>query len=318
MDVGLVDVDNWGRLNNCFPNLPLMKLSAYHKKKGDFVEWYQESKYYDVVYMSKVFSFSAEPQVAINARKIIRGGTGYSIRLQDGKEVFQYNPHDGLRNEIEHIFPDYSLYGIKDTAYGFMTRGCPRGCTFCHVASKEWKRSCTVADLSEFWNGQKYIQIMDPNTFASPQWKDICQQLIDSDAYIEFNQGVDIRVMTDEKIKMLQKMKIQNIHFAWDRYQDKKYIIPKLRHLKELTGWGRKVTVYILTNFDTTIDQDLERVTFCRSLNFTPYIMRYNKENIPRGSELNALARYVNTKIIFWKCPTFWQYKLESQKGLWR
>lgn len=318
MNVGLIDVDNWGRLNNCFPNLPLMKLSAYHKKKRDSVEWCQESQYYDVVYMSKVFSFSTEPQIAVNARKIIRGGTGYSIRLQDGKEIFQYSPHDGLRNEIEHIFPDYGLYGIKDTAYGFMTRGCPRGCAFCHVAPKEGKRSCKVADLSEFWNGQKYIQIMDPNTFTSLDWKDICQQLIDSDAYIEFNQGVDIRTMTDEKIKMLQKMKIQNIHFAWDRYQDKEYIVPKLKRLKELTGWGRKVTVYILTNFDTTIDQDLERVTFCRSLNFTPYIMRYNKENIPRGSELNALARYVNTKIIFWKCPTFWQYKLESQKGLWR
>lgn len=203
--------------------------------------------------------------------------------------------------------------------HGFMSRGCPRGCDFCHVAPKEGKKSHKVADLSEFWNGQKYIQIMDPNTFASPDWKDICQQLIDSGAYIEFNQGVDIRIMTDEKIEMLQKMRIQNIHFAWDRYQDKKYIVPKLKRLKELTGWERgKVTVYILTNFDTTIDQDLERVIFCKSLNFTPYIMRYNKENIPRGSELNMLARYVNTKMIFWKCPTFWQYKLELQKGFWR
>lgn len=319
MNVGLVDADNWGRLDNCFPNLPLMKLSAYHKKNGDFVEWCQESKYYDVVYISKVFSFSDEPSIKINAEKIIRGGTGYSIQLQDGKEVFYYGIHSNLPDEIEHIFPDYSLYGINNTAYGFMSRGCPRGCDFCHVAPKEGKKSHKVADLSEFWNGQKYIQIMDPNTFASPDWKDICQQLIDSGAYIEFNQGVDIRIMTDEKIEMLQKMRIQNIHFAWDRYQDKKYIVPKLKRLKELTGWERgKVTVYILTNFDTTIDQDLERVIFCKSLNFTPYIMRYNKENIPRGSELNMLARYVNTKMIFWKCPTFWQYKLELQKGFWR
>lgn len=283
------------------------------------MEWCQDSKYYDVVYISKVFSFSCEPPIEINANKIIRGGTGYSIQLQDGEEVFCNDIHKDLPNEIEHIMPDYSIYGIKDTAYGFMTRGCPRGCDFCHVAPKEGKKSYKVANLSEFWTGQKYIQIMDPNTFASPDWKDICQQLINSKAYVEFNQGVDIRLMDDEKIEMLRQMKLQSIHFAWDRYQDKKYIVPKLKRLKELTGWGRgKVTVYILTNFDTTLDQDLERVILCKSLNFTPYIMRYNKENIPRGSELNMLARYVNTKVIFWKCPTFWQYKLELQKGFWR
>lgn len=199
-----------------------------------------------------------------------------------------------------------------------MSRDCPRGCLFCHVCAKEGCKSYKVADLSEFWNGQKNIELFDPNTFACPDWKDIVQQLIDSGAAVDFNQGVDIRMMTPEKIEMLMKVKTKHIHFAWDRYQDKELVVPKFREFKEMTSWGRnKVTVYILTNFDTTIEQDIERVVFCREMNFCPYIMRYNKEQIKNGSEINKLARWVNNKIIFWQCPTFEQYKSDIKKGLW-
>ena len=318
MVVGIIDVDNWGKLKGCFPNLPLMKLSAYHKQMGDVVEWYDHQKYYDVVYMSKVFSFTKEPFDEIHADNVIKGGSGYAIQLIDGKEVFDQNNHTNLQHRIEHIFPDYSLYGITDTAYGFMSRGCPRGCFFCHVKAKEGCKAYKVADLNEFWNGQKNIELYDPNTLACPEWKDILQQLIDSKANVDFNQGVDIRLMTDEKCEMLMQMKIKHIHFAWDRYQDKQVVVPKLQRFKEMTGWSRdKVTVYILTNYDSTMDQNLERVITCKELGFNPYIMRYDKEHIPRGSEINKLARYVNTKRIFWMCPTFEQYKEDLKKGLW-
>lgn len=318
MQIGLIDVDNWNNLKGCFPNLPLMKLSAWHKEQGDLVEWYDPSKHYDLVYMSKVFSFTNEPFEEIHADQVVKGGSGYAIQLIDGKEVFDQKKHSNLLNHIEHIFPDYSLYGITNTAHGFMSRGCPRGCFFCHVKAKEGCKAYKVADLNEFWNGQKNIELYDPNTLACPEWKDILQQLIDSKANVDFNQGVDIRLMTDEKCEMLMQMKIKHIHFAWDRYQDKEFVVPKLQRFKEMTGWSRdKVTVYILTNYDSTMEQNLERVTTCRELGFNPYIMRYDKEHIPRGSEINKLARYVNTKRIFWLCPTFEQYKEDLKKGLW-
>lgn len=315
MKVGLIDVDNWGKLDKCFPNLPLMKLSAWHKQKGDEVGWYDGSPC-DLVYMSKVFGFSEEPDFEIKSNRVIRGGSGYVIHLEDGKEVFDKEKHFNLPEKIEHIFPDYSLYGITDTAYGFMSRGCPRGCHFCHVGCKEGLKSYKVADLSEFWDGQKKIQLFDPNTFACKDWKDIVQQLIDSKAWVDFNQGVDIRVLTDEKIKMLMQIKIQHIHFAFDRYEDKDIIEPRFRRFKELTGLGRsKVTVYVLTNFNTTIEQDLERIMFLKSLDFRPYVMRYDKEHIKKGSEINKLARYCNSKYGFiWKYDSFEDYVKDNYK----
>lgn len=266
----------------------------------------------------KYFLFQKNLFFEIHASKIIRGGTGYFIQTKNGKETFDNKGHKNLSYQIEHMMPDYSLYGIKNTAYGFMSRGCPRGCSFCHVQCKEGKKSYKVADLSEFWNGQKNIELLDPNTFACKEWEDIGKQLIRSGAGINFNQGVDIRVMNTEKIEMLMKMNVKSIHFAWDRYQDKNIILPMFRQFKEMTGWKRnKVTVYILTNYDTTIQQDLERIMICKEFDFQPYVMRYDKEHIPRGSEINQLARWVNTKMIFWKCPSFEQYKKEIKQGLW-
>lgn len=154
MHIGLVDVD--GGKN--FPNIPLMKISAYHKKQGDTVEW-AEAIFgeYDIVYMAKVFSFTPDDTTCYNAKQIIKGGSGYAIKLVDGKEVYDKSKDPELPPEIEHIYPDYSIYPelTKDTAFGFLSRGCPRGCFFCHVKAKEGQRAYKVADLSEFWGGAK-------------------------------------------------------------------------------------------------------------------------------------------------------------------
>lgn len=316
--IGLIDVDNRSNTNNCFPNLVLMKLSAYHKSINDHVEWYKPSGIYDVVYASKVFSFSKEQQEVINSKTVIYGGSGYCIKLVDGKEVFDNSLHYNLPDHIEHIYPDYELYGIKNTAYGFMSRGCPRNCEFCIVGDKEGCKSYKVADLHEFWNGQKNIELLDPNTFACQEWKSICEQLIESKANVNFNQGVDIRLLNDEKLQYLSKIKVKKVHFAYDQMKDKDLIEPKLKKLAELTGWNRaKVTVYVLTNFNTTIDQDLHRINYIRSLGFQPYVMRYNKEFIKRGSLINKLARWVNTPMIFWSIDDFYQYCEEVKTGKW-
>lgn len=177
----------------------------------------------DKVYMSKVFSSTPDFQYYINADEVIKGGSGYCISFENGKEVYHKENDGQLPYEIEHIYPDYSLYPelTKDTAYGFMSRGCPRGCDFCHVEVKEGRKAYKVADLSEFWRGQKNIVLLDPNTIACKKWKDILEQLIDSGAWVDFSQGVDIRLMTEEKAEMIKQIKVKNIHFAWDRYENK-------------------------------------------------------------------------------------------------
>lgn len=174
MKIGLIDVDGHN-----YPNLPLMKISAYHKQKGDEVSWYEPFdgmiKHYDKVYMSKVFSFSPDYERPIYADEIVKGGSGYCITIgEDGREKFDQEKNVSLPDEIEHIMPDYSLVvqdKFKDTAFGFMTRGCPRGCEFCIVGKKEGRRPAyKVADLDEFWSGQKNIELLDPNFFSSENW----------------------------------------------------------------------------------------------------------------------------------------------------
>lgn len=299
MKIGLIDVDGHN-----FPNLPLMKISAWHKQQGDTVAWYEPmfSGHCDKVYMSKVFTFTEDYQYFVDADEIIKGGTGY------------YCPSGGveLPKEIEHIYPDYSLYPkyTKDTAYGFLTRGCPRGCGFCIVGDKEGRTSSKVADLPEFWKDQKYVILLDPNITACKEWADLFQQLIDSRAWVDFSQGCDIRVMTEEKASYIKQMKIKQIHFAWDSYEDKEMIVPRFKEFKKITGWDkRKLPVYVLTNFNTTLEQDLERIYILRELGYWPYVMVYEKEKLPKGHVIRRLQRWVNMRAVFESVPLFEDYK---------
>lgn len=300
MKVGLIDVDGHN-----FPNLPLMKLSAWHKQQGDCVEWYNPlTAWYDPpdrVYMSKIFTFTSDYLHPVCGKEIIQSGTGY------------YYPNGGapLQEAVEHIYPDYSLYPClcHDTAYGFLTRGCPRGCGFCIVGDKEGRRSHKVANLSEFWNGQKHIKLMDPNMFACQEWKDLSGQLINSGAWIDFTQGCDIRIMTEEKAEYIKAMKIKQIHFAWDRFEDKVKILPKFQMFKELAGWDhRKMTVYVLCGYDTTLEQDLERIYTLRNLGYSPYVMIYDKYKRKKKDDLVRLQRWVNSRFAFMACKKFEDY----------
>lgn len=296
MRIGLIDVDGHN-----YPNLALMKLSAWHKARGDTVEWWWGFDHYDRVYMSKVFDETYTPDVPepLNADEIIKGGTGYGL---DNK----------LPDEIEHIYPDYSLYPelTKDTAYGFLTRGCPRGCHFCIVAGKEGRRSVKVADLSEWWRGQKNIVLMDPNLLACQEHMELLQQLIDSNACIDMNQGVDCRLLTEQNIEAINKIKLKNIHFAWDYMQEEKRVIAGLELYAKLAN--RKVngafgTVYCLTNYDTTMEENLYRIYTLRDMGYDPYVMIYDKPNAPK--EIRRLQRWCNNRIIFKSCKRFEDYK---------
>lgn len=291
MKIGLIDVDGHN-----FPNLALMKISAWHKAQGDDVSWWIGFEHYDRVYMSKVFTFTPDIETCINADEIIKGGTGY--HYPDGG--------DPLPNEIEHILPDYSLYNTTDTAYGFLTRGCPRHCPFCIVGDKEGLVSTKVADLKEFWTGQKYIEVMDPNLLASKDAIGLLQQLVDSKAYVNINQGMDIRCMTDEKLNLINQMKIKMMHFAWDNYEFSTY--EKLKRFRpQLKLDERRLRVYVLTNFNTSIEQDLERIYKLRELKYDPYVMIYEKWKAPK--EIKQMARWVNNKFIWRSCERFEDYK---------
>ena len=312
MKIGLIDVDSYN-----FPNLPLMKLSAWHKVKGDSVEWYNPlfSENLDRVYKSKVFSFTPDYQYYINAKEVIQGGSGYCIDIVNGCEIYNKKKDINLDDEIEHIYPDYTIYydlipETKTTAYGFLTRGCPRGCSFCHVATKEGQKSYKVADLKEFWHGQKNIELLDPNITGAKECIELFQQLVNSKACINFNQGLDVRLMTEEKARLIKLMKIKYIHLAWDRYEDKEIIIPKFKMFKEITQLDkRKLIVYVLTNYNTTLDQDLERIYTLKELGYWAYVTIYNKDALPKGHILRKLQRYVNNRFIFESCASFEDYQ---------
>lgn len=294
--IGLADVDghNW-------PSLPLMKISAYHKSHGDEVEpWFPMSKY-DKVYMSKVFTSSPDIETPIYADEVVRGGTGY------------FYPDGGppLPKEIEHIYPDYGLYGklTQGVAFGFLTRGCPRNCGFCIVSKKEGWASYQVADLSEFWRGQREIKLLDPNILACKDRENLLRQLAESRAAVDFTQGLDIRLV-DGVESLLLKVKVKMLHFAWDNPEQD--LRPYFKKFKKKSGLPRqKMGVYVLTNFDSTHEQDLERVYTLRDLGYDPYVMIYEKETAPKETRL--LQRWVNNKIIFGSCPTFDEY--DPRKG---
>lgn len=311
MKIGLIDVDSHN-----FPNIPLMKISSYHKKKEDQVEWYSPiNGEYDIVYVSKTFSFTRDYEYPINAKKIIKGGSGYCIELKDGKEVYNKEKDHNLPYEIEHIYPDYSIYPeyCKNTAYGRLTLGCPRQCSFCHTGVKDGTCSHKVANLSEFWNGQKNIVLIDQNILACKDWKELLLQLKNSKSYVDFNGGLDIRMMTEEKAILLNKLKVKQWHFAWDRYEDKKYILPKFKLFSKYNKLKeRNSIVYVLVNYDTTIDQDLERIYTLRDMGYWAYVMIYNKESLPKGHILKKMQRWCNNRFIFAKCERFEDYEKEK------
>lgn len=319
MKIGLIDVDGHN-----YPNLPLMKLSAWHKQNGDIVRWYEPFdgliEEYDKVYLSKVFSFTEDYQYPIYAKQVERGGSGYCISLENGREVYHKDRDKNLPDQIEHIYPDYSLYPeqTKDTAYGFLTRGCPRGCSFCVVKEKEGHCSHKVADLTEFWSGQKNIVLCDPNILACKEWENLLQQLIDSKAKVDFNQGLDIRMMTERKAEMLSQIPIKAIHFAWDRYEDKDIIQPKFLIFREKSKVRAKdLQVYCLVGDreKRITEADLYRIYWLRENGYAPYVMVYEKYNLPKGHELIKLQRWVNNRVIFWSVPTFDEYLRGNRNG---
>lgn len=201
MNIGLIAVDS------DYPNLALMKISAWHKSQGDLVEWYNPFDQYDIVYMSKIFSFTPDyGQWITNAKHIRKGGTGYDL-------------HSVLPEEMEFVVPDYSLYPSIDnkTAYGFLTRGCPNKCKWCVVPRKEGdiRPYMDVDDVAV--DGRTNLVLMDNNVLACDYGLEQIQKIIDRGYRVDFNQALDARLVTDDIAKLLAKVRwIDVIRFGCD------------------------------------------------------------------------------------------------------
>ena len=206
------------------------------------------------------------------APRLFGGGSGYDL---DNK----------LSYAIEHIYPDYSLYPDFKFALGTLTRGCPRlnhaqsHGGFCITPDKDGCKPRKVADLSEFWNGQDEIYLLDQNLLSVPDKKDLLQQLIDSKAWVTFDGGMDIRYMSDDIIEMFRRMKVKDYHFAWD--DPRENLVPKYKQVMESGLIGKdRCGVYCLTNFWSNTEQDLHRIYTLRQYGYMPYVMIYDKQKV--------------------------------------
>lgn len=287
MKVRLIAVDSK------IPNYALMKISTYHKRLGDDVDWYNplfDSENTDILYMSKVFTFTQDYLYLPNNAKIIKGGTGYDI-------------YSKLPDEIENITDlDYSLYPDCDYSIVFMSRGCFRNCPFCIVRKKEGLiHKVQFPKLNP--NG-KWIMLLDNNFFGCKDWKENINIIKSWNKPVDFTQGIDLRILTEEQCKVISDIKIKGIHCAWDNYEDKDLILPKLKMLCQYVK-PYKITCYCLVGFKNKnhiLDEDIERVMTLKELGVNPFAMGYidfENLNYKRKKEINDFCRWVNHKAIF-------------------
>lgn len=282
MNIGLLDVDGHN-----FPNFALMKISAWHKARGDNVEWALPMfGQYHRVYKSKIFTFTPDEPTDWHC-EVIKGGTGYDIRSR-------------LADEIESsTLMDYSIYPQYQFSIQFFSRGCLRSCPFCLVREKEgYIHPVEPVELNP--NG-KWIEVLDNNFFANPEWKSAIQYLLKARQPVNLH-GVDVRIMDEEQAYWLNRLHLRrSIHIAWDLPQ-----IDLTDKLQEVTRYIKpyKLMCYILIGFNSTVEQDMYRIERCRELGIKPYVMPYrdfqNKEQPTQYAK--DLAQYVNKPMIFKSC----------------
>lgn len=287
MKIGLFDIDSK------YHNLALMKLSAYHKKKGDEVEFYNPlwDSIYDIIYCSKIFKRSHKNN-GYTKEGMVCGGSGFEYLTL-------------LPEYIEHIKPDYDLYNLN-YSLGFTTRGCIRNCKFCIVPEKEGKIR-EHAETEEFLNPKSnIIVLLDNNFLALPSHIKKLQKYIDRGWRMDFNQGLDARLLNEENAKLLARIKHkETIRFAWDNIKDETEIIRGLNLIIKAGIRPRNITVYILIGFDTTFEEDLYRIQRLRDIKdergpVKAYVMNYNNEL--KSRKYKDFMRWVNNPWIFKSC----------------
>ncbi len=294
MKIGLINVDGKN-----YPNFALMKLSAWHKANGDSVEWaiplFGE---YDIIYASKVFTFTADfNPLCYNADRIVKGGTGYNIESQ-------------LQEEIDEFTTiDYSLYPQLPFSIQFCSRGCIRDCPFCLVRRKEGNIR-PVKPVT--WNPRaKWIEVLDNNFFANPNWEDAIRELKEQRMPVKLH-GVDVRIMNKKQANALNDLKIKGyIHIAWDSPQ-----VDLTSKIEEMIQYIRpdRIVCYVLVGFNSTREQDLYRLRMLKRLGVSPFVQPYRDYNNERKVTQyeNDLSRWANRRWFF-KATDFLDF--EPRKG---
>lgn len=321
MKIAIIDADLIGRNKHRFPNLACMKISGYYKEKNvvELKTDYNSLESYDKVFILKVFTDTPIDENILQLPNVEYGGTG-----------FYYDKAPKLPNEIEHHMPDYHLYddwvneqlknGGKrldfkyylDYSIGFLTRGCFRQCSFC--VNKNYKKVELHSQLDEFYDpSRKKICLLDDNFLGCPNWKEMLLELQETGKQFQFKQGLDERILTDEKCEILFKSKYDgDFIFAFDNIEDKELIEKKAYMIRKYVKTkGQNIKFYVLCGFDRDDKYDLnfwkqdirdtfERIFILAKYNFKPYIMRYNKykESPLYGTYVN-IARWCNQPSLF-------------------
>lgn len=294
MKIAINDADGWK-----YPNLALMKLSAFYKAMGASVERYAPLSVgdYDKVFSSKVFTFSGFDDGYLPS-KAIKGGTGYGSPAT-------------LLNEIEHTCPDYSLYG-KDFSMGFLTRGCNRNCEWCVVPDKEGTIRAN-ADIYEFLQHKKVV-LMDNNVLAHPHGIEQIEKMTSiANLRIDFNQGLDARLIDDGVARRLSKLRwLKAVRLACDH----KGQIESVRKAVELLRWHNTTPAryfcYVLVKED--VGDAKERVRFLKGIYVDAYAQPYlDKLGTPPNKDQKDFARWCNHK---GECQsrTWEDYKIEEKR----
>lgn len=296
MKIGLHPVDSK------IPNLALMKLSAWHKQQGDETELFSPLWSYDKVYVSKIFSYTPSPE-EIFPTDVEYGGSGYDFETV-------------LPDHIEHLMPDYDLYPNADYSMGFTTRGCLRKCKFCIVPVKEGKIRA-VADIYEFWDKRhKNIVLLDNNIFGiRGHFEKISEQILKEGLKVDFNQGLDIRLLTDEKAKSLKQMKsMARWRFAFDSIDQERAFRRGAEILIENKISPGNVSIYALVGLDESYEDTLRRVTIIsEEYKFGVYVMQYRSDGrlLPPGTGLDdRFQELVKT----WNTPSWGRPEIKAKR----
>lgn len=290
MRIGLIAVD--GR--NSFPNLALMRLSNWHKRRGDTVEWWTGFTHYDRVYMSKVFTFTPDFDTVINAEEIITGGTGYK-------------DFGSLPPEVEACPPDYTLYPNWKPAVGFLTRGCCRCCDFCIVPRKEGAvhPAATWKEIKR--PDSREMVLLDNNVLASDYGLEQIDRMGREQVWVDFNQGLDARLITPEIAGMLARLHwIRLIRLACDTSEMLPVVRQATSYLKEAGVSQSRFWAYALVR---DVEEAHRRVMALREMGVEPFAQPYRDyDGGEPTEEQKAFARWVNRKSLFKSC-TWESYK---------
>jgi len=277
--------------NNGYPNLALMKISAWHKAQGDKVEWFNAlfGKEYDKVYSSKVFTWTnTDPYLPEGT---ICGGTGFDVAKK-------------LPDEIENTLPDYSLYNC-DKSYGFLTRGCIRSCPWCFVPEKEGKIRA-YHDIEDFAR-HKEVVLMDNNILAHPHGISQIEKIAKLGLKIDFNQGLDARLIDNSVARLLSKIKwLPYLRLACDSLS----MMDPVRKAINILRWNNvtpfRYFCYVLVK---DVSDALKRVRFLKGIYVLPFCQPYrDKDGTPPTKEQCAFSRWCNHRAIF-RSVTWEDYK---------